>query len=101
MSRLLRARSTSSMHEYVGAWRADKQSVALVPTMGNLHAGHLSLTSLAAGQADSCAVAGIGMMLAVRKIKGAASLLAAMAAAIPSTPRASISVPPASSRRIA
>lgn len=35
----------------VRAWRAHRDSVALVPTMGNLHAGHLALAGAARSQA--------------------------------------------------
>jgi pantoate--beta-alanine ligase len=36
----------------VARWRAEHSSLALVPTMGNLHDGHLSLARLARGLAD-------------------------------------------------
>ena len=46
------ARTASHIRELVEGWRAAHQTVALVPTMGNLHRGHLSLARLAAERAD-------------------------------------------------
>ncbi|MEM1243656.1 MAG: pantoate--beta-alanine ligase [Pseudomonadota bacterium] len=37
-------------------WRGEGQTIALVPTMGNLHAGHLSLVELASQVADKVVV---------------------------------------------
>lgn len=50
------ARTPSEVRAEVAAWRADGLSVALVPTMGSLHAGHLALVRRAAELADRVVV---------------------------------------------
>ena len=45
-------RTANQIRQIVARWRLAGEKIALVPTMGNLHAGHLSLAELAAQQAD-------------------------------------------------
>lgn len=48
------ARSISELRTRVRAWRQCGETVALVPTMGALHAGHLALVAAARATADRC-----------------------------------------------
>jgi pantoate--beta-alanine ligase len=53
---MLQACSIPELRFYLTAWRRAGQSVALVPTMGNLHAGHLRLVEEAKRRAERVVV---------------------------------------------
>jgi pantoate--beta-alanine ligase len=58
MPNVATVRTVADLRSHTAKWRKAEESVALVPTMGALHAGHLSLVKLAKSKCD-CAVVSI------------------------------------------
>ena len=53
---MLTEHSVAELRKRIARWRAIEQKVALVPTMGNLHAGHITLVKRAQKLADRVVV---------------------------------------------
>ena len=49
---MITAQTVDALRQSVNRWRADGKRIAFVPTMGNLHAGHLTLVRSARQHGD-------------------------------------------------
>ncbi len=53
---MIKISDAASLRSTINLWRGEGQSIVMVPTMGNLHAGHLALVEAAHSQGDKVVV---------------------------------------------